>query len=123
MNKWASRNDRVSNAPLREAYTSRVVDHNDVCRSTGIMRANGRHTDTLQLLRMLGIRSNVGGPHSQRRTIYVSTIDIEVAKKICKAIGVDYEEVYQRVMCPCGEDEAVQDGRCLFCIEELSVAA
>jgi hypothetical protein len=60
----------------------------------------------------------------------ISTVRIDVAKGVCKAIGISYSDLYERKQdvvaiqhCPCGEEHFGDQILCQFCIEEQSEAA
>lgn len=90
--------DRIPNAPLREAVLASDVELRHICIAVGLIRHDQRSEsgDTTALKRFLGMtgtpcRSRAEGTRS---VSVLTTITADRAKRICEAIRVDFDELY-----------------------------
>ncbi len=129
--------DRVLNEPLRLALLKALADPDrglnlsDVCRRLGWERADGHHAETARLKRCLGIDSTRSRHGTGGYSVsFVSTVNVERAKAICRAIEADFDEVYPHLPtdtskpgahcreCAVPMLQATGEGLCGFCVEE-----
>jgi hypothetical protein len=127
--------NRVPVEPLRKAYEASGLKPSVVCRRMGWVRKTPdgvKPAKTSSLKRMLGITAGVSiyEPTGKRYVSRQTTIDRDRAKALCRAIGVDFFEVYDGIVAPqkprggscseCGERLArpVDHGLCGWCLEE-----
>jgi hypothetical protein len=129
--------DRVTNAPLREAFLASPMTLSDVCHRLGWVRSDGssKGAETSRLKRGLGIEATKNRMKETGHVseTFVATIEIVKAKAICDVLGVDFDELYPDLpttrarggrCVSCGESllRPVADQTCGFCIEETAFA-
>lgn len=126
--RWTN---RISNEPLQLEFlraVNRGVTLSSICRVLAeevdprwmrIRPDRSAHADTTKLRRSLGLKAPSHGK-------MIETVDINVAKAICKALDLDYKDLYKkrtRKICPCGEEHYGDHVLCQFCIEDPAIAA
>ena len=130
--------NRISNVPLREPMIKSKLTYSEVARELGKVDNTTGKMNTTGLQRMLGLRDSPPSFKASRKyprgklyeASFTKTIDIDVAKAICRILGEDFDELYaeewpeQKPAAHCKTcDEPmmkrVPSGQCGFCEAEL----
>lgn len=100
-------NGRIPNGPIREALLKAISEdltYSDVCRKMGWLRNKDDRLagETAGLKRCTGIEPTRSRNKrtGERNETHVATIDLEKAKAIANAIGVDLDDLYGDVWSP-----------------------
>ncbi len=133
MNNWGEGPNRISNAPLRNAFQRSELTLTEVCYRLGWRKAAGG-AETSRLTRNLGLAPNTRVGSDWRGTSATMTLDRGI--EIARALDVDFDELYPDlpasvVACVCRLCDAEMlkpdpEGMCGLCrleIDSFGVAA
>ncbi|MCA1572676.1 MAG: hypothetical protein LC798_20750 [Chloroflexi bacterium] len=118
----------VPNGPLRKAFLASGMRLSDVCYRAGFVGPSGA-ASTSRFQRALGMRAY----WSSRRpkTYWQVNVSVEIATRICDAIGVAFDDLYcdehfsdgcGKFCRDCGAELLRPAKRCGFCVEERAAA-
>ncbi len=120
--------NRISNAPLREAFQRSELTLSDVCTRLGWFKSNGGQ-ETSRLSRNLGMAPNTLAHSDWRGT--TATMDLRRGIEIARALDVDFDVLYPDlpasvVACVCRLCDAEMlkadpEGMCGLCRLELDL--
>jgi hypothetical protein len=105
--------DRIPNAPMREAFVASRMTSSELARELGWQSPSGKY-DTTMVMRTLGLHNSRNVLNGKVYTSANRTMDIDNARLMCRALGVDFDELYDGLL---PEQEAA--GECKLCYSPM----